>query len=164
MPYVLSYPTCLVPYVLSCSTCLVLNVLSCLTRLVPYVLSCLVPYMFPCLTCLVPYVPRAKRAPVSHESYVLLYLTCLVPCVFTGCLAPNSTCSFAPRPSFASGVSSLTCIYTSHVLQLWCLVPLVLLLISYLSFLQSGLRLIIVIDGSNDTPNLTISVHYIHYE
>ena len=65
-----------------------------LRALVPYLpraLHALAPYepralrAF-CLTCLESCVPRAKRALMSHVSHVMLYLTCLVPCVFLGCL------------------------------------------------------------------------------
>ena len=84
------------PYMLSC---LKLYVLSCSTYLVPYVpcvsrasrvsrascLTCLVPGAS-CLKCLVPYVLRAIRALVSHMSYMLLFLTCLVLRVLSGCL------------------------------------------------------------------------------
>ena len=100
VPYLLLFPTCLVPCMFSRLTCLAPYILSCLTRFVPNVLSfptCLVPYVLSCptcsralrafcLTCLESCVPRAKRALMSHVSHVMLYLTCLVPCVFLGCL------------------------------------------------------------------------------
>ena len=35
------------------------------------------------LMCFLSYVPRSKRPLVSHVCYVLLYLTCLMPCVFS---------------------------------------------------------------------------------
>ena len=60
-----------------------------LVSYVPRVLHTVVPYVpravrtF-CLTYLVSYVPFAKRAVVSHVSYMLLYLICLVPRVFLG--------------------------------------------------------------------------------
>ena len=38
-----------------------------------------------CLTRLVSYVPRVKRTLVSQVSYMLLYLMCLAPCVFSRC-------------------------------------------------------------------------------
>ena len=104
VPFVLSHLACLVPYVLLCLTFLAPYVLSCL--------KCLLPYLFLCSTCivhkysrvlrascstyfralravcvthLVYYVPRAKRAVVFRVFCVLLFLTCLVPCVFSGC-------------------------------------------------------------------------------
>ena len=79
-----SYPTCSRVLGATCPTC------SCALRaLVPYVphaLHALMPHVRRvlrafCLTCLVP-----KRALVSHVSYVLLYLACLVPFAFSGCL------------------------------------------------------------------------------
>ena len=85
-----------------------------------------------CLTCLWPYVPRAKPAAVSRMSYVLLYLTYLCLAYFRA--ASNSTCTFAPRPSLAAGVSSLTCSYVSEALRLSCLVSLVLLLLELSEF------------------------------
>ena len=89
----LSYLACLVPYVLSCLTCLLPYVLSCHTCIVPKCCSALrasCPTYFRalrafCLSHLVYYVPRAKRAVVFRMFCVLLYLTCLVPCVFSGC-------------------------------------------------------------------------------
>ena len=54
--------------------------LSCVTCLLP-TYSCA---SLPCvLHALVRPVPRALRVLVSHLSYVLLYLTCLAPCVFS---------------------------------------------------------------------------------
>ena len=155
MSYVLSCLTCLVPYVLSCLTCLVPCMLSCLTCLAPYVsfalralhLTCLVPNMLSCLTCLT---------------------CCCTSRVF--CLAcsqaaraSNSFCSCAPRPSLASGglMHLVSCSF--HVL---CL--LYFCCFSYLSFLQSRLRLIIVIYSNKDTININdiITLYYIilYYE
>ena len=58
-----------------------------LHALVSYVyrtLRALTPYV-PRVPAMVPHVPRFLRVLVSHVSYVLLYLTCLVPCMFSGC-------------------------------------------------------------------------------
>ena len=131
----------LLPHVLQCPTCLACSRALCPTCLVPYVLSCvtfLVPYVFSCLTCFA----------YSCTSSVLC-LTCS-----RSARALNSMCSYAPRPSLTSGVSSLTCSYASHVLKLSCLVPFVLLVLQLSEFLQPGLRLIIVIDSSKDAPNI----------
>ena len=108
VPYMLSCATCLVPYVLSCPKCLLPHVPRALRAFVlscPTCLTCLVSLMLSCLTCLLPYVTRAKRAVVS--------LTCRrcscsprVLCLACFRAGSNSTCSFAPRPSLASGVSS----------------------------------------------------------
>ena len=85
-----------------------------------------VPYVLPYPTCLVPHVPRTLRAPVPQVPCALraFCLTCLVPnvlscltCLRCSCTSrvlylacsragSNSTCSFAPRPLLASGVSS----------------------------------------------------------
>ena len=127
----LSCPTYLLPYVLSCLPCFVPYVLSCPTWFVPYVLlccKCLVPYMilcltYPCLTFLLPYVPCAKRTLVSYLSKC--FCTSRVLCLACSRAASNCRGSFAPRPSLASGVSSLTCSYASHVLQISCFVSLV---------------------------------------
>ena len=131
VPYVHSCLTCLVPYVplcpvtylLLCPTCLALYRLSCLTCLlsyVPFCLACFVPYVLSCLTCL----------RYFYTSSVLWFAFSRDACV--SC----HTSSFARHPSLASGVSSLTYSYSSDISQLY---------LSYLSFLQPGLRLIIVI-------------------
>ena len=131
VPYVHSCLTCLVPYVplcpvtylLLCPTCLALYRLSCLTCLVSYVpfcLACFVPYVLSCLTCL----------RYFYTSSVLWFAFSRDACV--SC----HTSSFARHPSLTSGVSRLTYSYSSDVSQLY---------LSYLSFLQPGLRLIIVI-------------------
>ena len=91
VPYVLLWLTCLLPYVSSCLTCLVPHLLSCLT--------CYGPYLLSCLTCLT-------------YSWTLRVL-CLV--FSPPACASYRTCSFAPHPSLASGVSSLTYSYASHV-------------------------------------------------
>ena len=60
---------------------------------VPCAIRALVSYVSRALRALVPHMPRALHALVhsalrvflSHLSYVLLYLTCLVPCMFSGC-------------------------------------------------------------------------------
>ena len=55
-----------------------------LHALVSYVyrtLRALTPYV-PRVPAMVPHVPCFLRVLVSHVSYVLLYLTCLVPCMF----------------------------------------------------------------------------------
>ena len=66
----------------------------------PRALSALVLYVFSCLTCLTD--PSTSRA---------LRLVC-----FRAAYASYPTCSWAPRPSLASGISNLTCFYESHVL------------------------------------------------
>ena len=77
---------------------------------VPRALRALVPHVPRASRALVPYVPRALRALVP---YMLSCLTCLrcsctshVLCLACSRAGSNSTCSFAPRPSLASGVSS----------------------------------------------------------
>ena len=135
VPYVLSCLTCLLPYVLLCPTfsrASRARCTSCATSSRASYLTCSRALCAFCLTCLVSYVPRAKRALVSYVSYVLLYLTCL-ECSWAA-RGLNPTCSFAPRLSLASGASSLTCSYASHVQQLSCLVPLVLLLLQLSEF------------------------------
>ena len=54
---------------------------------IPRALRALVPQAHRALHALVPHGPRALRASclLSHVSYVLLYLTCLGSCVFSGC-------------------------------------------------------------------------------
>ena len=116
VPYVLSCLTCLLPYVLLCPTfsrASRARCTSCATSSRASCLTCSRAFCAFCLTCLVSYVPRAKRALVSYVSYVLLYLTCL-ECSWAA-RGLNPTCSFAPRLSLASGASSLTCSYASHV-------------------------------------------------
>ena len=49
-----------------------------LCALVPYMLSCLMLYVFLCLTCF-------TCSGVFYVSYMFLYLTCLLPCIFFGC-------------------------------------------------------------------------------
>ena len=140
-PCVLSCPMCLELYVLSCPTSLVSNVLSyprasfltcsrALRALVPYVshaLRAFVPHVSRVLRALVPHVPCALRAScfMCFVPYVFSCLTWLTCCCTSRvlCLAysraarvSNSTCSCAPRPSVASGVSCLTCSYASHFL------------------------------------------------
>ena len=87
----------------------------------PRAFTCLLPSVLSCLTCSHP-----LRALVAQASYVLFCLTYLVPCVLLSCLCP--TCSCAPHPSLASGVSSLTGSWFP------CLVPLVLLLFELFEF------------------------------
>ena len=150
------------------------HVLRALVPHVPCSLRALVPCMLSCLTCLAPYVSFALRA---------LHLTCLVPnmlscltcltCCCTSrvfCLACSQTarasnyfCSCAPRPSLASGALLHLMSCSFHVL---CL--LYFCCFSYLSFSQSRLRLIIVIDSNKDTIyiNNIITLYYIilYYE
>ena len=123
---------------------------------VPHALRALVPHV------LVPYVLYVLHALVLHVPHVIRasYLTCptcfmcLVPNVLLclmyltwSCIsrvlcfvysradrASNSACSFTTRPSLVSSVSSLSCFYASHVLQLSCIVPLVLLFLQLLEF------------------------------
>ena len=77
-----SCPTCSPPSRASCRTWSRALRASCLHALVPYVHH---PLRVSYLTCLLPYMSGSKRALVSHVSYMLLYLTCLVACVFLGC-------------------------------------------------------------------------------
>ena len=107
------------------------------------------------LHALVSYVYRTLRAlTLTCHVYLLWFLTFLVSYVFSCptcltcyctsrvlCLAcsravrvSNSMCSCAPRLSLASGVSSLTCSYASHVFQLLELVSLVLLVLQLSEF------------------------------
>ena len=83
---------------------------------VPRDLRALVLFVPLALRVLVFYMLRTLRALVPHMFYVLLYLTCLVPCAFSYCSCP--TCSCAPHSSLASGVSSLTCLYASHAFKI----------------------------------------------
>ena len=103
---------------------LVSHVTRVLRALVPHVLRAFMPRTLPAL---VPHVPRSLCAfcLTCLVSNVFSCLTCLTcPCTSWGlCLAffraaraSNSTCSYAPRFSLASGVSSLTCCYAYHVL------------------------------------------------
>ena len=101
-------PTCSRDPRASCLTCFSCPACSHAPRalrvLVPYVLSCLVPYVHSCPTYIVPYVlscltcfcvSLVLRALVPHVSYMLLYLTCLLPCIFLGCswLGLYGTCA-----------------------------------------------------------------------
>ena len=178
VPFVLS---CLVPCIISCPMCLVPYMLSCFAYLVPFVLSCLAPRATHALVPHVPrslralgpralhtlvlYMPRALRAffPYVPQPNVLLCFTCLTCCCTSRILclahsgaarASNSMYPCAPRPSLASGVSSLTCSYASHSCSFYALCLLYFRCFSYLRFLQSGLRLIIVIDSNKDTLNI----------
>ena len=90
----------LVPYVLSCLTSYRAIRASCLCALVtqvprairalvldvPCALRALVPYVPRALCALVPHVLCNLRAFVSHESYVLLQLTCFLLCGSSCCL------------------------------------------------------------------------------
>ena len=76
-------------------------------------LSTLMPYVFSCLTC----------HNCSCTSPVLYLAFSCATCTL------YRTCCFAPPPSLASGVSSLTYSYASHVSYLSCLVTLVLLIL-----------------------------------
>ena len=95
VPYVLSYPTCLVPHMLSCPTCLVSCVLLCLTCftcLVSNVLlypSCLASYELLCPTC---FVPCGLLYLTCFMLYVILCFTCLllqVFCALNGLVPPR---------------------------------------------------------------------------
>ena len=83
--------TCLLNYVLyvtRAQLALMLRVTRALQAVVPHVsrdLRVLVPHLPRVLRALVPHVPSGLRALMAHMSYVLLYLMCLVPCVFSGC-------------------------------------------------------------------------------
>ena len=121
VPYVPSVPTwsralcalCCRGSRASCPTCSRAHV----SRALPvFCLMCLVPNVFSYLMCL----------RCSCTSRVL--------CLAFSWAASNSTCSFAPRPSLAWDVSSLTCSYVSHVLQLSYFVSLVLLLLQLSRF------------------------------
>ena len=162
VPYVLS---CLVPYVLSCLMCP-----KCCRASRASCAMCCRASRVSCPTC-----SRALHG--SRPTYIFslraLCLTCLVPNVLScfACLtccctsrvlclaysraahASNSMCSCPPRPSLASGVSSRTCSYACHFCSFHALCLLYFCCVSYLNFLQSGLRLIIVI-GSKDTLNI----------
>ena len=80
--------TCLLNYVLyvtRAQLALMLRVTRALQAVVPHVSRELVPHLPRVLRALVPHVPSGLRALMAHMSYVLLYLMCLVPCVFSGC-------------------------------------------------------------------------------
>ena len=87
----------------------------------PRALLVLVPYVLSCLTCLT----------YSCISHVLCFVLSRV--AWASCL----TCFFAPHPSLASGISSLTYSYTSHVSWLSCLVVLVLLMLELFEIFTS---------------------------
>ena len=137
--------TCLVPYMPSCLKCLVPCFLSCLPYFVPYLLSCLtwlalyillylmclvlscltsfMPYVLTCLTCLTwSLALRVSCLTYSRVSWASYLFTCShatpVFCLKLFCAAGAlwRSCSFAPHPSVASGVSSVTYSYVSHVL------------------------------------------------
>ena len=133
------------------STCLVTYVL-----LVVSCSTCLVTYLFSCLMCLVHYVPFAlcvSRQTCSRVSRILPALAphCLKLCVSSICLKLYVLfCSL-----------SLTCFKCSKSNMLSCMSCLVAFMsllcfcwFNYLSFLQSRLRLITVLDRNKDTPNL----------
>ena len=80
------------------------------------VLRALVPHMPRNIRTLMFGVPRTSCPLVSHVSYVLLYLTCLVPLRFLVLLLPLRMCSFAPHPSLASIILSLIHSYACHTL------------------------------------------------
>ena len=119
----------IVPYVPGAPLALVSHVpraLRALVSHVPLAFRAPVPHMPRVIRAPVFDVPRALRALVSHVlrtlrsfvphvSYVLLYLTRLVLCIFSCSRASCRTCSFAPHPSLSSGVSSLTYSYASYV-------------------------------------------------
>ena len=120
----------------------VLYVLSCLTCFIPYVLlrpRCFVPYVLSSLECLVPYVSSPLcilLTQMPHESHSLHFL-----CTSYSC----HTCSLAPYHSLASGVSSLTYTYPSHILYVSCLVALLSLALELFETFTEWLRLIVVI-------------------
>ena len=93
--------TCLVPYVLSCLTCS--RVLHALRSL------CSRASLVSCLTC--SRVSLVLRALELYVSSILRVLELLVPHVLRA-LVLLVSCA----PPLASGVSSLTCSYASHVL------------------------------------------------
>ena len=117
-----SCPTCSRTSHVSCSTCSHAPHASCLTCSrasgVSYP-TCLVAYVPPaCLTYLLPHMPGSLRAS-CHTCYrvsrILRALACLA-CSWAARFS-NSMCSFLLLgPSLASGVSSLTRAYASHVL------------------------------------------------
>ena len=118
VPFVLLCPTCLVSYVLSFPMCSRISRASCPTCSCALRVSCPTcsrTSRSSCFTCLLPYVPRAKRALMSHVCYMLLYLTCLVPCVFSGCLELYMLFYF----------SSLTCFRSFEPSMLLCISCLV---------------------------------------
>ena len=85
---------------------------------IPRALRALVPQVHRALHALVPHVPCVLRASclVSHVSYVLLYLTRLGPCVFSGCSSLelyvllfflSLTCFRCFKPNMISCISCL---------------------------------------------------------
>ena len=87
-----SCPTCFYSSYASCLTCSRVFRVLCPTRSpgshalvtnVPRAFRALMPYVSRALHALIHHVLHALRALVRHMSYVLLYLTCLVPCVFS---------------------------------------------------------------------------------
>ena len=139
VPYGLSCPTRLVLYVLSssltsCPACFCISCASCLTcsraLLVLYPMRSpasrtLVTNVPRAIRAIVPYVPRAVRALVYHVLRALCALARLM-CSCTSrdmCLACSHAppfsrprCFCTPHRSLISGVSSLICLYVSHVL------------------------------------------------
>ena len=170
--YMLSRLTCLLPYVSRvlvppCHTCFVLHLLSCPTFLALYVPRDirtprgLVLYMSRDILTLVPHVPRPLRVfcIMCLEANVLSCFTCLTA------LAPHclklcvSSICLKLYVLFCS--LSLTCFKCSKSNMLSCMSCLVAFMcllcfcsFNYLSFLQSRLRLITVLDRNKDTPNL----------
>ena len=117
-------PITLVPYVPLALRALVLHVLRNLRVLVSYMLSCLacfVPYLLPCLTCLVFYV---------LTWFVRSAISCLT------CFMFSSLFFFF----LFSSTSRVFCRAFSRAARASCFCYL-----NYLSFLQPGLRLIILI-------------------
>ena len=98
------------------------------------VLRALVPHMPRNIRTLMLGVPRTSCLLVPHVSYVLLYLTCLVPLRFLVLLVPLRMCSFAPHPSLASIILSLIHSYACHTLQLSCSAALLLLVFELFQF------------------------------
>ena len=104
----------------TCSCVLRISCLSCSRASPASYPTCLVPYMLSCLMFLVPYVPFALRAWCQTRSRVSRVLLVLVPHVFCALhifgLRQTLRALLFIHPSLASGISSLTCSYASHVL------------------------------------------------
>ena len=134
----------LVPYVPPVLRAFVPHVPCALRALVSRDLPALVPYVSRTLHALVSYVPRilrpllshvlcALRALVPHLSDVLLYLKCLVACVFSWCLC------FVPYFFFC--LSSLTCVrcFKPNILTfIWCLVAVLELLECFIAWTKAN--------------------------
>ena len=125
------------PRVLSCSTCSRASrasYLTCFCALGVLCPMCSRPSSASCLTWSSPLCILLTQMP--HESHSLHFL-----CTSYSC----HTCSLAPYHSLASGVSSLTYTYPSHILYVSCLVALLSLALELFETFTEWLRLIVVI-------------------